>query len=359
LCYFAIHTFGRRLMYPGTLWLLQMGVWPSLLDGRSKLVEERYGKRYKLKTSQNNSVDCMFVDRRNDRHYPNGNILVIACEGNAGYYEIGSMITPLDAGYSVLGWNHPGFGGSTGVPLPEQECGAVDVVMQFAINRLGFAEEDVAIFAWSIGGYSAAWLGMNYRNLRALILDATFDDVLPLADRVLPKSWSPLVEQTIRTYANLNVVDQLKNYDGPVLFYRRTRDEILSTDDSNPEAQKRSNRANFLLKLFLTYRYPNVFDVESLSLVDEWLQKTTEDRLKNINYDEEFCSDILEKYFSNTTDGVHFPSDIGDDFDRNRKNNLALFLTSRHLIDFDSTHCVPLPKELFKIPFHPWDLLID
>ncbi|MPC86216.1 Protein ABHD16A [Portunus trituberculatus] len=23
------------------------------------------------------------------------------------------MTTPLEAGYSVLGWNHPGFGGST------------------------------------------------------------------------------------------------------------------------------------------------------------------------------------------------------------------------------------------------------
>ena len=30
------------------------------------------------------------------------------------------MATPLEAGYSVLGWNHPGFYGSTGVPLPSQ-----------------------------------------------------------------------------------------------------------------------------------------------------------------------------------------------------------------------------------------------
>lgn len=33
--------------------------------------------------------------------------------GNAGFYEIGIMITPLALKYSVLGWNHPGFGGST------------------------------------------------------------------------------------------------------------------------------------------------------------------------------------------------------------------------------------------------------
>jgi hypothetical protein len=33
------------------------------------------------------------------------------------------MSTPLEAGYSVLGWNHPGFYGSTGTPLPAQVNG--------------------------------------------------------------------------------------------------------------------------------------------------------------------------------------------------------------------------------------------
>lgn len=53
----------------------------------------------------------MFVDKRNAA--ANGNTLVIACEGNAGFYEFGIMCTPVEMGYSVLGWNHPGFGGST------------------------------------------------------------------------------------------------------------------------------------------------------------------------------------------------------------------------------------------------------
>lgn len=43
----------------------------------------------------------------------NGNTLVICSEGNAGFYEIGIMITPIKCNYSVLGWNHPGFGGSS------------------------------------------------------------------------------------------------------------------------------------------------------------------------------------------------------------------------------------------------------
>ena len=38
---------------------------------------------------------------------------MICCEGNAGFYEVGIIGAPMKMGYSVLGWNHPGFGEST------------------------------------------------------------------------------------------------------------------------------------------------------------------------------------------------------------------------------------------------------
>lgn len=43
----------------------------------------------------------------------NGDVLVITCEGNCGFYETGIISTPMSKGYSILGWNHPGFGSST------------------------------------------------------------------------------------------------------------------------------------------------------------------------------------------------------------------------------------------------------
>ena len=81
-------------------------------------------------------IDSMFFDRR-DSPNPNGKILVITCEGNAGFYEIGFLGSPLDAGFSVIGWNHPGFGGSSGAPFPDQEINAMDAVVQvFKFTRL-------------------------------------------------------------------------------------------------------------------------------------------------------------------------------------------------------------------------------
>ena len=75
----------------------------------------------------------MFFDRRESAN-PNGKILVITCEGNAGFYEIGFLGSPLDAGFSVLGWNQPGFGESSGSPFPSQTMNAMDAVVQVIVS---------------------------------------------------------------------------------------------------------------------------------------------------------------------------------------------------------------------------------
>lgn len=157
------------------------------MQGRAKLLETNNGERYKLLSRDDNEIDCMFVDKRGTT--TNGGYLVIACEGNAGFYEIGIMTTAIDAGYSVLGWNHPGFGGSTvsylqplllnfkfhntnllqGKPYPNQEQNAIDVVMQFAINKLGFNVENIILFGWSIGGYTTTWAAMNYPDVKGVV----------------------------------------------------------------------------------------------------------------------------------------------------------------------------------------------
>ena len=72
----------------------------------------------------------------------------------------------------MVGWNHPGFGDSTvsiiiipalisssssvnylvkGLPFPSQEFNAVDVVVRYVVTELGFAFEDIILYAWSIG----------------------------------------------------------------------------------------------------------------------------------------------------------------------------------------------------------------
>ncbi|KAH9361410.1 hypothetical protein HPB48_003916 [Haemaphysalis longicornis] len=291
-----------------------------LVQGRARLIEEHNAIRHKLLTRDGNEIDSVFVDRRNSTVYPNGNILVVCCEGNAGFYEYGIATTPIEAGFSVLGWNHPGFAGSTGVPFPDQEKNAVDVVMQFAIHRLNFLPESIIVYAWSIGAFCATWAAMNYPDIRGLILDATFDDVLPLAASKMPPSLEPIVKRTIKGYLNLNNLEQLNSF-------------------------------------------PKLVTEETLWALRDWLSGDRSHQMVLWNeggVDEDFCMEKLSSYIRNN--GPSFPMLIvvtetvwkfeGWNRDPLQKINVDL-KARKHMVDFNSTHCTPLPSGLFQIP---WDL---
>ena len=81
--------------------------------------------------------------------------------------------------------------------------------MQLAIQKLGFKEEQIVVFGWSIGGFPATWVAANYPNIRGLILDATFDDLLPLAISRMPQSLGHLVQFTVRKHLNLPISKQV------------------------------------------------------------------------------------------------------------------------------------------------------
>lgn len=227
LAYLAIHTFGIKMIYPGSVQLIQSYLHPMLLQGRSKLVEEDKARRYKVKTCDGNEIDTIFVD--NKGKHPNGATLVLCSEGNAGFYEIGIMSTPIALKYSVLGWNHPGFYGSTGQPYPSQDKNAAIAVMEFALKKLHFDVKDIILNGWSIGAFSTLTLAVKY-DVKACVLDATFDDILPLALPRMPESFSSIVTIAVREYVNLHHSELIKQYKGPVLLIRRTEDEIICTE---------------------------------------------------------------------------------------------------------------------------------
>lgn len=252
LGYLAIHTFGVKMIYPGSVRLLQKYLHPMLLQGRSKLIEEEGGKRFKLHTVDGNDIDTIFVDNRG--RSTNGSTLVLCSEGNAGFYEIGIITTPLELKYSVVGWNHPGFGGSTGAPYPDQDKNAAEAVLEFATNHLNFSAQNIILYGWSIGAFSTLNLAGRHDTVRGVILDATFDDILPLALPRMPEFLSGIVKIAIREFINLHNSELLKQYAGPVILVRRTEDEIICSEDG----VLASNRGNFLLLSMLKFRFPNL-----------------------------------------------------------------------------------------------------
>ncbi|KAK2152012.1 hypothetical protein LSH36_342g03001 [Paralvinella palmiformis] len=143
----------------------------ALLQGRMKLIEEHKAVRHKVKTEDGNEIATIVVDRRNNPEFAHGETL--------------------------------------GEPFPSQEQHAIDAVIQFAMKRLGFELCDIILFGWSIGGYPVTWAAMNYPQVKGVIVDATFDDIIPLAVARMPPSWGPFVRQTIKDYMHLRNAEQL------------------------------------------------------------------------------------------------------------------------------------------------------
>ncbi|XP_072489359.1 ABHD16B [Notamacropus eugenii] len=380
--YALAHSLGRWLVYPGSMLITTKALLPMLLEGQALLLDKYKGQRAKLKACDGNEIDTMFLDRRKQPgSQDRGLHLVICCEGNAGFYEMGSLAAPLEAGYSVLGWNHPGFAGSSGDPSPQNDANAMDVVVKYALHRLNFLPERVVIYGWSIGTFTATWATMTYQRLGALVLDAPFDDLMPLALKVLPTFCKGLVERTVREHFNLNVAEQLCCYSGPVLLIRRTLDEVVNTEalssENNDDQAPRpidleGNRGNYLLLKLLKYRYPRVMTDETMGAVKHWLQAANPEQeaavCQKYCVDGKWCLTILQNYKTeisksrkklrwknqSTFPKLHspdFPWSVGEDLSPAQQKRLAIFLAQKYMKNVEATHCCPLDPEDFQLPW--------
>eukprot|EP00096_Caligus_rogercresseyi_P001273 TRINITY_DN1202_c0_g1_i2.p1 TRINITY_DN1202_c0_g1~~TRINITY_DN1202_c0_g1_i2.p1 ORF type:complete len:493 (-),score=138.66 TRINITY_DN1202_c0_g1_i2:151-1629(-) len=323
LSWLLAHSVGLSLVYPGSTALLQAGIHPQLMQGRSTLIRRHGGLRYKLKASNGNTVDTMYLQRSGEK----GKTLIINCEGNGGYYEIGVTSPAVDSGHSVLGWNHPGFGWSTGRPFPGQERAAADAVIQFAIQELGYKPSEIIIYGWSIGGFTASWLASQYPELKCIILDATFDVLLPLAVARMPQKLTPLIKDAVKTYIDLNVAEQLSKYHGKIRLVRRSQDEMLTTDPDDFS----TNRGNNLLHQLLTMRYPKVINSELLWKYLKLNSVEKDDFVSKLNLNDGDLKEILNKSAKGDNGDKVYPSSLGSEdthqlLSQETKDQLTIFL---------------------------------
>ncbi|XP_023726366.1 phosphatidylserine lipase ABHD16A-like, partial [Cryptotermes secundus] len=182
------------------------------------------------------------------------------------------------------------------------------------------------------------------------ILDATFDDIVALAILRMPSLLEPIVRKTIRDYINLNNYQQLSKYPGPILLIRRTDDEVICTE----EMKLSSNRGNNLLRKLLKYRYPKIFDDEGINLLHVWLAADVNQQTimwSQHDIDEDLCVSTLVSYISEHSSS--YPCLVGEGFSPELKAQMVLFLAHKYMIDFRSTHCTPLPSNMFRLP---WEL---
>lgn len=226
----------------------------------------------------------------------------------------------------------------------------MDAVILYAINKLNFPVQDIILFGWSIGGYSTVYGSVRFPNVKGIVLDASFDDIVPLALPRMPQSISSVVEFAVRKYVNLNISELLKQFHGPVHIVRRTEDEVIAED-----MKISSNRGNYLLLKLLSHRFPNIFKTSQVTYIMDKISRPLEssdirDKANDVNVVKKIASYISENNQSS------YPLLIGEDFSSEERTEMADYLLRKHFEDYTSSHCTPLPGEFFKLP---WELPND
>ncbi|OQV20364.1 Protein ABHD16A [Hypsibius exemplaris] len=359
---FGIQRLASRLSHPGSWKGIQESLTEAIEKGRFELATKYDGKRAKLKTADGNLIDTMCVDRRTmsldgTQSGARGDFLMICCEGNSCFYEIGNMTIALTAGFSAFGWNTPGFCCSTGVPEPEQVRRAIDTVMQYALNVLQFDEANIVLFGYSIGGYPATWAATQYPKIRGLFLDACFDELLPLVQLHLQGKMNSLTEMVLKNQdTNLNIAELLKRYRGPVTIVRRDRDNIIGKNAGGSSGYV--NHTNRLLKSLLVSRYPDIVNKDTFPILEEWLNlydATQAHLLEHFHVKCPVCPAFLDDYLREhcREPEMDFPALIGKEWDLEMREHVTLYLANRHLKTFSGDHVSYLPSRLLQLPWDP------
>eukprot|EP00117_Sycon_ciliatum_P016186 scpid43595/ scgid15728/ Abhydrolase domain-containing protein 16A; HLA-B-associated transcript 5 len=340
-----VSALGRPMMYPGSTAVLNYQLGPVLMQNRQRLIFDEDGARKILGTIDGNKIDTMFFDRRGAHGAANGDILVIATDGNAAYYEIGGTVACLQSSYSVLGWNHPGFGASTGYPFPSQEQNGIEAVYQYATEQLGFSPDRIMLYSWSIGGYASSFLAQAHPDISSVILDATFDDVTSLAVNRMPGAISWFVKDLVHSCMNLNNAELINRYDGPVTIVRRSKDEMMMTDGTVT-----SNRGNHLFMSLFKRRFPNLATPATEQFLWTLLANPSPNmpaHCGNASLQEALLTSNAREH------GYEYPCLLGTEMTADERNRMAAFIADKVLQHYGSTHCVSLPARYLR---KPWTL---
>ncbi len=166
---------------------------------------------FKLQSSDGAHLSAYFLEA------PNSKQLLLYCHGNGE--DLGHFRRFLETfqarGISVLAFDYPGYGTSTGVASERGCYASTDAAYAYAVGPLGYKPEQICLYGRSLGGGPACWLAQRYPVGR-MILDGTFTSTF----RIITK-WRLL------PWDKFNNLARLHDITCPILFIHGTNDLIV------------------------------------------------------------------------------------------------------------------------------------
>lgn len=173
--------------------------------------------------SYSNSPDLIHIYSKNQNiiaiylKNPKTNKLLLYSHGNGE--DIGKILPRLEeyveAGYSVLAYDYPGYGLSTGKTSEEGCYTAIEATYKYAIETLHYTPDQILLYGRSLGGGPSCWLAAQ-NPVAGVILESTFTSTFRVMTRRKIVPWD--------IFDNYNKIDQIN---APILIIHGEADEIV------------------------------------------------------------------------------------------------------------------------------------
>jgi len=118
-------------------------------------------------------------------------------------------------GISVLCYDYPGYGTSTGKPSENGCYAAIEAAYTYATETLGYSSDQIVLYGRSLGGGPTTWLATKY-PVDAIILDGTFTSTFRVLTGVKVLPWD-----RFDNYARLPKIEN------PILLIHGTADRTV------------------------------------------------------------------------------------------------------------------------------------
>lgn len=205
----------------------------------------------------NLNYEDIFIDNETDKYhgwfiqgnYKNSitkNKCILFFHGNAGNisFRLNYAEKLCELGFSLLFFDYPGFGMSTGIPNEKLCIKSGELFYKYLINDKKFAITDVIFYGESIGGAIASSVA-NIYNVKYLILQSTFTDIKEIIKNII--SFNIFMDIIgFETLKNLKIRHKLNKIN------KKMKTMIIhSNDDELIDNSHADNLATFSDKLYM------------------------------------------------------------------------------------------------------------
>lgn len=193
---------------------------------------------------------------------PNARKTVLYSHGNAeDVSRCASRIRMFNAlGYSVLVYDYPGYGLSTGTPTERGVYDAADSAYAFLTEKQGLVPSDILVVGYSIGSGPACYLAEKY-PVGSLVLLAPFKSAIRVVTGIRLLPYDP--------FPNLA---RIRNVKCPIFIYHGTADRVVPFSHGKALAEARPDA------FFFPIPDANHFRLESLLGPALWLEPPSDSK---------------------------------------------------------------------------------